>query len=644
MILIKLFRTVGWVASVCGLFSCVDQANTITSPDGQVSVDVIVDNGKIFYTVKRNDEIVLENSRLGLSMVGANFEDDLKLKLVSKVEPIAEEYRMAQGKQRKILFKANRRVYRFENDNALPMELIFQVADDGVAFRYFFSEESDTVKTILSEVTSFNLPDSAVGFLQPMSVAKTGWSKVNPCYEEFYEKGIEVGARSRLGAGWVFPALFKTGENWMLITESDVDEKYCGARLSNNAPGGEYTITFPDSLEAIPGEGVLPSSRLPWETPWRVITIGALKTIVESNLALSVAEPSIDIDTTFIHPGHSSWSWALLKDDSTVYEVQKRFIDYAADMDWEYCLIDADWDRKIGYDNTKQLADYAKSKNVGLLLWYNSAGNWNETPYTPKHKLLTTELRAAEFQKLQQMGIKGIKIDFFGGDARSMIKYYHEILSDAAKYKLLVNFHGATLPRGWHRTYPHLMSAEAIKGFEYVTFEQANADEQPSHCTVIPFTRNVFDPMDFTPLSLDTIPRITRRTTKGFELALPVIFLSGIQHFAETPGGMKAIPDEAKDYLRKLPVIWDETRFIAGYPGKDFVVARRSGPRWYVSGINGEPKEKTFQVDLSFIEGKNFMIINDIDKKRLELKRLETVKTIRSITVRGNGGFVMMPE
>lgn len=312
------------------------------------------------------------------------------------------------------------------------------------------------------------------------------------------------------------------------------------------------------------------------------------------------------------------WSWALLKDDSIVYDVQKRFIDYAADMQWQYCLIDVNWDTKIGYNKMQELINYAREKKVGIWLWYNSAGSWNTTPYHPRNKLLTHEDRVQEFSRLQEMGVAGVKIDFFGGDGQSMLQYYIDILNDAAAHRLMVNFHGATLPRGWQRTWPNLMTAEAVKGFEYITFDQKNADEEPTHCAVLPFTRDAFDPMDFTPMSLYKIPRINRVTTAAFELALSVLFLSGVQHFAEIPEGMRHMPDYIKDFLRQLPVKWDDVQFIDGYPGEFVVLARRAGNKWYVAGINGSGNPKSVMVNLGQFKGKKatWMAANSSTEKK----------------------------
>jgi hypothetical protein len=315
-------------------------------------------------------------------------------------------------------------------------------------------------------------------------------------------------------------------------------------------------------------------------------------------------------------------------------------------MGWAYCLIDAGWDRLIGYDKMKELADYARGKNVKILLWYNSAGSWNTTPQTPRDKMLTHESREQEFARLKAMGIAGVKIDFFGGEGQSMINYYLDILADALPYGLLMNFHGTTLPRGWERTYPHLMTMEAIRGFEYITFEQRNADEEPAHATMLPFTRNVFDPMDFTPVCLDKIGHTQRRTTSSFELALSVLFISGIQHYVEIPEGMAKMPPYVKDFMRHVPSVWDDTRFIDGYPGKFVVLARKGqgDKHWYVAGINGEPVAKKLTLDLSSVpSGKTGFIITDGEGQLFEQQPVSLASGRKlDVPLQPKGGFVMV--
>ena len=568
---------------------------------------------------------------------------------VSRQEAIADKYETFNAKRSTNYYNANKRVLHFENPARIKMDIIFQVSNDGVAFRYYFPGSSKEIKTIKEEITSFHFPQNTKAWMQPMQEAKSGFEHSNPAYEEYYKKEIDVGTPSPWKSGWVYPALFKTGDSWALITEGSLDGTYCATRLQQNSPDGEYVIGFPQDTEIFPGGALGPQSVLPWYSPWRIIAAGSLKTIVESTLGTDLAKPAIKMDHSFIKPGKASWSWVLLKDDSTVYDVQKRFIDYAADMHWQYCLIDAGWDKKIGYEKMKELADYATTKGIGILLWYNSAGSWNTVKFTPKDKMITHESRVKEFERLREMGIKGVKIDFFGGDGQSMIQYYLDIFKDAADYKLMVNCHGATLPRGWQRTYPNLLTMEAIKGMEFITFEQANTDEEPMHATTIPFTRNVFDPMDFTPMCLYKIPKKQRRTSSAFELALPVIFLSGIQHLAETPSGMQHSPGYVKEFLQNIPTHWDDSRFIDGYPGKYFVVARKGDNKWFVAGINGETTEHEVWVDLSFMtKGKKCILISDggdnMSFKYQEVDPKDYKGNKIKISINGNGGFVMVEK
>jgi len=617
----------------------------IPSPNEKIVVTFnLSGSGEPSYTISRNNVQALESSKLGLVRTDGDFARNLKLTSASRIEDVARQYETLVGKRRINKYAAKQQVFHLSNIAGKALDIIFSVSNDGVAFRYYFPGQSADVKKITNELTTFNFPESAKGWLQPMADAQTGWERSNPSYEENYEQGIPVDKKSPIRAGWVFPALFQNGDTWVLITESASEGNYAGTRLKPDSPAGEYSIGFPQSPEVFaPQAALLPESKLPWYTPWRIIALGSLKTIVESTLGTDLAKPAADPDLSYIKLGKSAWSWVLMKDDSTVYHVQKRFVDYAADMNWEYCLVDAEWDKRIGYEKIAELSEYAQSKKVGLILWYNSAGAWNSTPYTPRNLMLTRESRRAEFARLQKMGIKGVKIDFFGGDGQSFMQYYQDILRDAADHKILVNFHGATLPRGLQVTFPNLMTMESIKGMEFRTFAQEAEDMQPAHCTTIPFTRNVFDPMDYTPMVLHKIPNIKRKTSNGFELALPVLFTSGIQHMAETPEGMSHVPDYVKQHLRNLPSTWDDVRFIDGFPGKRAVIARKSGNKWYVAGINGEGTEKELTLDLSFIPGKGRMITDG--KEEFSFAQADVVPSrTTNVKVKGAGGFVMIFE
>lgn len=625
------------------------QEANLASPDKSIVLHVSLSaSGEIQYGVQKSGLSVIEPSALGVLMKGHDFTRRMKLVTLLGPKQVLDSYQMQNAKKSNIHYQANQLTVSFVNDEKKQMDIIFRLSNDGVAFRYFFPWINGEEQAIQQEVTSFRFNKKATAWLQPMTAAKEGWNHTYPSYEEHYSQDVAVGAMPPFHAGWVFPALFKTNGVWALITEAAVDEHYCASRLVNDSLSPIYRVGVPDEREVFTGGGSLPVNNQPWYTPWRIIAVGSLKTIMESTLGTDLAPGSVLNDAAFVKPGKASWSWINSKDDYITFPEQKKYIDYAADMHWQYCLIDADWDTKIGYDSIKILSDYAAEKNVGLLLWYNSAGDWNTVPYHPKDKLLTHEARIKEFSRITGMGIKGVKVDFFGGDGQSMMKYYLDILKDAAEYKLLVNFHGATLPRGWHRTYPNLLTTEAVVGMEMVTFSQPHANVQANHCSMLPFARNIYDPMDFTPMNLYKLTYSTceRKTTSAFELALSVLFLSGVQHYATSPEGMAMVPNDVKDFLRTLPDYWDDVMFLDGYPGKYIVVARRSGNRWYIAGINGGTTEKKISVDLNVFRKSKATVFTDGSNGELFSKSVLNTATQKKcdITMKVNSGFVMVVE
>lgn len=595
-------------------------------------------NNTPYYKVFFKGQLVVNTSDLGIIREDANFYTDLSIVKVSKAQKIFNEYSMLQGKRKNIGYAANQYIIQLKNKDGKLINIIFQLSHDGIGLRYHFPETSKEIKKIVEEKTTYNFDGTTKAWLQPMSKAKTGWKETNPSYEEHYAMGVPVNTKPEIGEGWVYPALFYANDTWVLVSETGLRANYCGSRLVYNDTAKALQVTFPQKEEIFPGGALNPESELPWYTPWRIITVGSLQTITESTLGTDLADPSTVEDTSFIKSGISSWSWVLLKDESVNYETTHKFIDYAAVMNWPYCLIDADWDTRIGDERMKELSVYAKGRNVKLLVWYNSSGSWNSTEYHPKSKLITHADRVREFTRLNEMGIAGIKVDFFGGDGQSMIAYYHDILTDAAAHKLMINLHGATLPRGWQRTYPNLLTTEAVKGYEYITFFQDIADLAPTHCAMLPFARNVFDPMDFTPMVLDSIPNITRKTTPAFELALPVLFLSGIQHMAETPEGMAKMPAYVVDYLKDIPTNWDESKLIDGYPGKYVVMARKKDNVWHIVGINAEKTTKEMEIDLSFVSNASGFMISE-NEKGFQLN-LVSKSTKLKVTMKAHGGFV----
>ncbi|MCH7398278.1 glycoside hydrolase family 97 protein [Belliella sp. DSM 107340] len=617
--------------------------NTFESPDGKTKMKISLVEGELLYSLFFEEEEILEASRLGMVWENFDFSQGLALVSVSETKAVKDSYDLIHGKQKSHDYNANENIIELKNSEGKWFQIAFRLSDNGLAFKYVFPDLGQEQVALVEEKTTFNFKASAKAWIQPMADPKSGWEKTNPSYEESYQKGVSVGTPSPIAAGWIYPALFQTEDTWLLLSETGIQPNHAASRLAAESPYGEYRITYPSDQERIFDGNVLPTASGTWESPWRILAIGGLKDIVESTLGTDLAIPQrIDLDFGFVIPGAASWSWALGKDESIYYDIQEKHIDYAADMNWEYCLVDVNWDTNIGYDKIGELAAYAESKSVGLLLWYNSAGDWNTTPYTPKSQLLTREMRMSEFQKIKDLGVKGVKIDFFGGDGQSVMQYYHDILEDAAKVGLIVNFHGATLPRGWHRTYPNLVTVEAVKGFEMITFEQDFADEAPRHMAILPFTRNVYDPMDFTPMSLHEIPGIERRSSKGFELALSVLFYSGVQHYAESPEGMALQDSQVKEFLKLLPSSWDEVKFVDGFPGDFAVMARRSGDDWYLAGINAQDgtKKVTLNLQKLGITPKNATLISDADDQSWKVENLANEKQVE-IEMKANGGFVL---
>ncbi len=635
-----------WVVlSMCLLAGCSSKSvpDLLTSPDKQLHVKVYVtEQNTLAYSVERAAQPVILESDLGLQLTTADFTQAVVIESQTPVTSVVDDYTMRVGKKREIAYRANEQTFVITNAQQQKLNITFRVSDDGVAFRYAVTDPSIAQKHFVKETTSFRFASTAKAWLQPMAMAQTGWANTNPSYEEHYQMDIPVGTPSTLGAGWVFPGLFNSNNNWVLISEAGLDETWHASRLAHESIDGEYTVAPPQAPEVFTNGALLASGTDKLISPWRILAIGDLPRIMHSTLGTDLAAPAIALKNDFVKPGHASWSWAILKDEFTTFDVQKKFIDYAADMHWDYTLIDAEWDKQIGYEKLRELVDYAAQKNIGILVWFNSSGAWNQSHQSPKSELLTGEQRVAVFSRLRDIGVKGLKVDFFAGDGQSMIAYYQDILKDAAEYNLSVNFHGTTLPRGWQRTYPHLMTMEAIKGFEFTTFSQSDQDPVAKHVVMSLFARNVFDPMDYTPMVFGDIPNIKRVTENSFELAQSILMISGIQHFVEIPEGMATAPDYVRDFLRELPREWDDVKFIDGYPGKYAVLARRAGDAWYIAGINAETESKTLTLDLSFMGDKNGVLIGSGETDRSFVQQEVNSKTPQVINLRPSAGFVMV--
>ena len=547
---------------------------------------------KILYKKDLKYVEVLQDSPLGISRVDQHFTDNLKFIGESKVVAIHDKYEMICGKRKICENFGNEKVFNYTNSTNQPLNIVFRVYNNGVAFRYIFPNHSDSLVNIIKETTTYVLPDSTNRWMQPYEIS----------YEEYYPLN-KTGFSTKKGQEWGFPALFKVNNNpyWVLISEANISENNCAARLCNSEKPNEYNVIYPTPREDNQKTGVMTS--LPWKSQWHTLVIGNLSDIVESTLVTDVSEPNRLKETDWIKPGAVSWIYWANNHGSKDYKKVVEYIDFAAEMNWPYVLIDWEWDKMSNGGNITDAVNYAKDKGIKPLMWYNSGSAWLDP--TPVDRLLTSRKRTEEFAWLNKIGVFGIKVDFFAGDQQDMMKYYIDILKDAAKYHLMVNFHGATVPRGWARTYPNLMSTEAVLGAEWYNNNGTLTNKAACHNTTLPFTRNVVGSMDYTPVTFSNSQH-PHSTTYGHELALSVVFESGFQHFADSPTSYNNLPKKPKEFLKTVPVSWDDTRLLDGYPGDKVVIARRKGNKWYVGGLNGKDESQTLKVKIDFIGRGNY--------------------------------------
>ena len=563
---------------------------------------------------------------------------------------IDETYELASIKQSKVRYVANEAVFSFTQQGKTIYDVIFRISNNDVAFKYKIYPQGETLSCVVKqEVTGFAFPDGTTTFLCPQSKPMGGFARTSPSYETSYTAD-DVAGKNGWGEGYTFPCLFRNGDNgWVLVSETGVNGGYCASRLLGHK-GGVYTIGFPQEGEANGNGTVSPGIALPGETPWRTITVGkTLAPIVETTVPFDVVKPLYQAKGEYTY-GRGSWSWIIGMDGSTNYKEQLRYIDFSAAMGYQSVLVDALWDKQIGRDKIEELAKYGKDKGVALYLWYNSNGYWNDAPQTPRGIMDNAIARRKEMKWMQSIGIRGIKVDFFGGDKQMTMQLYEDILSDANEYGLLVIFHGCTLPRGWERMYPNFASSEAVLASENLHFSQGSCDNEAFNATLHPFIRNTVGSMDFGGSALnkyynaDNAPRGSRRVTSDvYALATAVLFQSPVQHFALAPNNLTDAPSWAIDFMKEVPTTWDEVRFIDGYPGKYVILARRHGDKWYIAGVNAQKETLKLKVNLPmFSNGEKVRLFSDDKALQGGVKQIEIGKKQElQLAIPCNGGVLI---
>lgn len=587
-------------------------AQKVASPNGKLSAKL---NGKSL--------IINYDKQKVIELADISFD---KLRFTRQVK---DDYQMLEGKRLHCTNEAN----EYQAPIGSNAKIVIRLYNDGIAFRYEYIKLENQKQP--EEHTVYLIPEGTKRWFMQWTEAYEGFFPQTTTYKV---KPIRTSSGVSTSADgwnkrWGYPALLEPAEGvFALISEANIERRQSASCLYND--GERYSVVAAENDLNLSGD---------WHTPWRVVIIGKLADIVESTLVTDVSEPSQLKDTNWIKPGVVSWIYWANNHGSNDYNIIKKYVDMAVVLKLPYVLIDAEWDEmdKIASNEGKTIEDavaYANSKGIKPMIWYNSSVGWIDGAPGPKFRLNKPEDREKEFAWCEKIGVAGVKIDFFSGDNQMNMDYCLDLLESAARHHLLVNFHGAPIPRGWQKTWPNLLSTEGVYGAEWYNNVPTFTDKAASHNTTLPFTRNVIGPMDYTPCAFSDSqhPHIT---SLAHELALTVLYESGLQHLADRPESFLAQPKEVQDFLGQLPTVWDETRYVSGYPGESAVLARRSGNTWYVAGINGKDAPQILKTNLSFIgKGSVQMFADDASGKW----QISTISKLPSqIECQPRGGFVM---
>ncbi|MCM1332243.1 MAG: glycoside hydrolase family 97 protein [Bacteroides sp.] len=597
------------------------------SPDGKTILSTSVRDGMAVYSLSHDGKIMLHESPLGLMTNVSDFTNGI-ISVSDTIMPYSVNFRQDRIKHCDVEFSGSHVISHYKNDKGQHFSIEWLVGNNDVAFRYLIPRQGKNGETgsavINAESTGFRFPDHTTTFITPQSNAMVDWKRTKPSYEEKYTNDAPMTEKSQYGHGYTFPALFHIGDDgWVLLSETGVDGSYCGSRLSDFSDG-IYTIEYPMSEENNGNGTASPGIALPGATPWRTITVGkSLKPIVETVIPWVPLNPLYESDTKTT--GKGTWSWIIWQDGSINYDDQVKFIDLAADMGYDHALIDNWWDTNIGRKGMEELAAYAQSKGTNIAVWYSSSGWWNDIVQGPTNIMSRPIPRKKELKWLQDIGVKCIKVDFFGGDKQETMRLYEDILSDAADYGISVIFHGCTLPRGWERLYPNYVGSEAVLASENLIFSQDFCDREAFNATLHPFIRNTVGCMEYggtilnTRFGRDNKRGNIRKTSDAFQLATAVLFQNPVQNFALTPEAYASAPADAITFMKEIPTTWDETRYIDGYPGKYAVIARRNGDKWYIAGISTLDEKIDLHLNMPMLQkNQSISIYSDSDGKELK--------------------------
>lgn len=667
--------TLAGLAWLNGQYANAAESVAISSPDGSLKVELsLTTGGKPQYSIILDADTVIKASPLGLNTSIGDFSQNLSWGKTGDLATVSDTYDIATLKKRDISYTANEQTVTFNRDGKPALDITFHVDNNNVAFRYMIyrlkePRRDERVACLVSdEATSYVMPEGTTTFLCPQMTPQTGFARTAPSYETYYEYDGEMGKNGH-GRGFTFPALFKVkasaqpaadkkasnkaakqndadNQIWVMLCETDVAGNYCGSRLE--CKDNVYKVTYPEMTEFGGVGNVEPGLMLPGYTPWRTITVGrTMAPIAETTIMWDLVKPLYEASQSYEY-GKSTWSWVIRMDASCNFDEQKEYIDLAADLGWQYVLIDAWWDANIGYERMEQLSKYAATKGIGLFLWYNSNGYWNDAPQGPRGKMHRMIDRRREMAWLQKAGIKGLKIDFIGSDKQQTMQMYEDMLVDANEFGLMLIFHGCTIPRGWERMFPNFVACEAARVSENLAFGQYDNDMEAVAGTILPVLRNSIGNMDFGGSTLnkhyskDNQRGTLRKTTDVYALATAVLFQTPVQNFALTPNNLTDAPAWAVDFMKQVPTLWRDMRYVDGYPGKYLIMARQDNDgHWYLAGINGTREPMKVKLDLSlFAEGQEVSLYVGNEMKSIKVDK-KLLKKGLTVEMPSDGGVVV---
>lgn len=600
-------------------------AQEIVSPNGKIELkynEKQKNSGVFSVSYKQATEMqpLIEFSALGVEWDSYSSSPQ-KLKEIIREGYYEEEYSMLSGKRKECNNKYNEYSYCFIDNEEKESKLVFRLYNDGVAFRYEY--EGLNKNSLRQEHTTYQIEPGTKRWMQ----------KYDLSYENFYPCTTDYNGEEK----WGYPALFEVrNATWLLLSEANIRAYNSASWLVRGEAADSYRVEMATNEEAITGS---------WASPWRLLIIGSLTEVVESTLVTDVSDPSTLENEEWIKPGVVSWVYWAYNRGSKEFPIVKQYIDMADTLKLPYVLIDWEWDIMGNGGNIHDAINLAKKGGIKPLLWYNSSTAWTTNGAGgPLYRLNKPEDRAKEYQWLQANNVAGVKIDFFSGDDQETMNYCIDLIKDAAEYELLVNLHGATIPRGWQRTYPNLMTIEGVYGAEWYNNAPILTNKAAAHNTTLPFTRNVIGSMDYTPCTFSDSqhPHIT---SDAHELALTIVFESALQHLADKPESYLSQPVEIQKFLSQLPTVWEDTKLLSGYPGESVVIARKHQGKWFIGGLNGKDEATTLAFDLSLLKDINstpMTVITDQEEKGWRIVDEIIQQGVMEVNCKPRGGFVII--